>query len=732
VQERFQRHQFGFGAGGALQKNKTFYYINAEQTIDTKDNVLSSPELGVNESVRGINRFSYLSAKVDHFWKPDFRSSLRVNYGLVGIERQGGGLEGGVTFPSAGNEQTRNSLNIAFTNQYPLGDATLETNYNYGRFDWNYADPENSADPNVTVLGPQGNTLAVLGHPGFIFDETENTHQIQQKATLRRGKHTLKAGVEIKSSNFSLLGGGNPNGSYTVRLNAAELNTLQQQNLGSGLNVRDIPAGVEVVSYGIELRPNAFAQSQNIYSAYLEDQYSLSSRLNLSLGLRYDYDDLSRGAATQGDLNNIAPRFTANYKLNPRSVLRFGYGMFYEKIIYAAYSDALQFNTNSAGYRAQIAELQRQGIIDPNAAIDDMVHEGNLTASFDPQQVNYLQGPSASALQGQREEVFSNELRILNPEGYDNPLSHQFTLGYQTQVNENTLFSVDLMHNRTFNLMRLRNLNAPEAYPAVYSSSFDSTQVRSLAQADATRPVPVRSDARGNYALIAGDTVRSFARNVMVSESEGKSRFYAATFALNKSRGEDDYAFRLVYTLSFLENNTEDINFRAADGNNFAREWAPSINDRRHLINAFYSYYPAKNLSFTLAALLQSGQPINRVPDATRFGTTDLNGDGALRGSGFTGGTDRSPGESRNSDRLFWSNTFDLGAQYRFALSKGSANYLILRADVFNVFNANNLSGFSNNATQSNQEQVGPRGSGFVQRNAAPPRQFQFSLRYVF
>jgi hypothetical protein len=54
------------------------------------------------------------------------------------------------------------------------------------------------------------------------------------------------------------------------------------------------------------------------------------------------------------------------------------------------------------------------------------------------------------------------------------------------------------------------------------------------------------------------------------------------------------------------------------------------------------------------------------------------------------------------------------------------------RADVFNVFNAENLSGYANNATQSNQIQVGPRGSGRVQRNAAPPRQFQFGVRYVF
>jgi len=56
-----------------------------------------------------------------------------------------------------------------------------------------------------------------------------------------------------------------------------------------------------------------------------------------------------------------------------------------------------------------------------------------------------------------------------------------------------------------------------------------------------------------------------------------------------------------------------------------------------------------------------------------------------------------------------------------------------LGASVFNLFNAENLTGYSNNATQSNQVQPGPASSGvLIRRNAAPPRQFQFSLRWLF
>jgi hypothetical protein len=193
-----------------------------------------------------------------------------------------------------------------------------------------------------------------------------------------------------------------------------------------------------------------------------------------------------------------------------------------------------------------------------------------------------------------------------------------------------------------------------------------------------------------------------------------------------------------MYTLSFLENNTEDINFRAMDANDFEAEWGPSINDRTHLINAIASYFPVERLTITMAGLLQSGQPINRVPDGSLYGTTDLNGDGRSFGDAYVGNSDRAPGEARNSDRLPWASTFDASVFYEIPLGKsadGDADVtrLELGASVFNLFNAENLTGYSNNATQSNQVQPGPASSGvLIRRNAAPPRQFQFSLRWLF
>ena len=719
VKDGFARYQAGAGVGGSFVKDKTFYYFNFEHTTDVKDNLLNVPAFGIAETVRGQNTFNYFSAKIDHNWTKNFRSSVRANIGLVDIERQGGGLEGGVAFPSAANTQKRNSLLLTIKNSYNFGKLSGETNIQFSRFNWDYANPLNQNGPQVVVLGTNDETLAILGHPGFLFNTIENTVQVQQKFKYYLDNHTFKGGLNFIRGDHELFGGGNPNGNYTVKLTQPQIDAINQTGLGSGLNINDIPSNATVMNYNVELRPASFGTNQDIYSAYIEDLWSVNEKLNITLGLRYDYDNLSKGGNSKGDYNNLAPRFNFNYKLTNNSSIRGGYGIAYDKINYAVYSDALQQNTKSADYITQLQELVNLGILPANTNLDAITFNGNISANVSG--VNYLQGPTGESLQNQREGAFSNERRILNPNGYNNPYSHQFVLGYQLQADENKLFYIDLVHNRGENLFRLRNLNAAAEYPIEPNNVI----IRTPEEADATRPIPIVNGA----ATIGGQTITGVARNVIMSETEGRSEYYALSLNYQKAKGNDNYSYRLNYTLSSLKNDTEDINFRAMDGNNYGNEWGYSINDRTHNINGIYNYYPFKGTTITVAGLLQSGQPINRIP--LGFGTTDLNGDGSSFGDAYVGNSDRFPGESRNSDRLPWSTTFDIGLQHQFKIS--GSNRIEVRADVFNVFNAENLSGYSNNATQSNQIQGGSAASGlFTQRNASPPRQFQFGVRYLF
>jgi hypothetical protein len=737
LRDGFQRDQYGFGLGGALQPDRTFFHVNAEYTRDRKDNRLVSPALGVATTVPGENTSLLLSAKLDHVLGDAWRLALRVNAGDVTIERQGGGLDGGVTFPGAGSAQDRRSLLVAASALYDAGSFTAQTQVAASRFRWDYGRALAGPGPQVVVEDSSGLTAAVLGHPGFVFNDLERSLQLQQKFSLDLGMHRWKFGVDVLRSEFELAGGGNADGNYRVRLTPAELAAVRALNRGAALAPRDIPATAAVLDYGVELRPATFGETQTQYAIYVEDQITLSPTLTTTLGLRWDYDTLTRAGAGSGDTDNIAPRFAMNWRFAPDWSLRGGVGLFYEKIPYTIASDALQQNTTSAAFRSQLAALVAAGLLPASTDLDRVTFDGNLVVN-PACPGGYLNCPTPATAANLRATASSNERRIRNPNGLDSPYALQGSLGLQWQFTEGWRAGADLIATEGRRLLRLRDLNAPAPFtpnlanltPANIATlralPSDAARVtlaqslglvRSQAAADATRPV----------AAVAGG-----ARQIVMTETAGESRYRALNLSLERERAAlgaagFEYGLRLSYTLSRLDNDTDDLNFRASNSNEFAAEWGPSINDRRHVLSTVFFLHPTPSLTVTLAGLFQSGQPINLIPDTSIFGTTDLNGDGASFSSAYLGNSDRAPGIARNSGRLPWSKIVDLGLRWNIAAGAGEVE---LSADVFNLFDEVNLSGFANSATQSNQIQVA--GQPFVERNAGAPRQFQFGLRYAF
>ncbi|MDT8398759.1 MAG: TonB-dependent receptor [Pseudomonadales bacterium] len=732
VSENFKRYQGGFAVGGPIVKDETFFFLNMEYTRDETDNILSSPALGVAETVPGTNETWLGTARFDHRWNEQWSSMLRANHGRATIERQGGGLDGGLTFPSAGSEQDRYSTNVAFTTTFQDEQFGYSGSLQYSRFVWNFGQPLGGDGPQVTVRDPSGQTIAVVGHPGFVFNEVEDTFQTQHKLSFETDRHRLKLGVDVIRSDFKLEGGGNVDGNSLIQLDQAQLTALSATGIGGALTVADLPRDAQLLDFALEIQPNSFGTSQENYGVFVEDQFAMTPDLTLTLGLRWDYDSLSKGGDTSGDWDNIAPRASANWSFTDNMALRAGLGLFYEKIPYTVISDAIQFSSTAEGFKNQLQTLVDQGVLPAATDIERITSSGNLSVNPLAQCTGFLECPEPAAVASLREQQTSNELRILNPNGYDNPYALQATLGYQWQIADDVSFYVDGIYSSGHDLIRLIDLNAPAPFVfnqplfdqigaagvAALSPEQREAQglVRSAAAANASRP------ALDNGAIPAGG-----ARSIVVSDTGGRSRYRALNFTLTKSRSDDWYGLRLSYTLSRLTNNTDDLNFRANDANDFQPDWGPSLNDRGHVISTVADFYPLPGLTLTVAGLIQSGQPITFVPDAAVFGTTDINGDGLSFADQFTGNPDRFPGSRRNSGRLPWATTIDLGMQYEFDSAVGTA---LLRADFFNVFNANNESGFPVNFTASNQRQLGGD-APFQQRSAAPPRTFQLSLQYL-
>lgn len=735
VGESFERRQLGIAIGGPIRTDSTFIYGNVESIRDRNVQILSSPQLGVASEVTGNNEFLLSSVRFDHRLSDRWQLTARANHGRVTVEQPGGALGGGsVRFPSAGSEQERLSSLAAAALVFDGDRWRYQASLQWSRFDWNYGKPL-TGGPQVTALDPSGLPVAILGHPGFVFDDTERTWQTKHTASIDLGKHRLRGGIDILSADFALQGGGNPDGNYTVTLSDAELAQLRARNTGIGLTAADVlELNPLVGNYAVELRPNEFGKRQTLSAIFIEDEWRLRPDLTLTAGLRYDYDSLTELGSGAGDSDNFAPRFSVNWRPDERSVVRAGAGLFYDKLLYAVASDALQRNTTSAGLRSQLDDLLPAG-----TDIDRLTFDGNLVVNPPCTDGRVASCQSAADVQALRATTSANEVRIISPHGYDNPRSLQLSAGYQYQFTAELSGSVDLLYNRTRNLVRLVDLNAPSSFTPNLAALTDANiaalraitdpaarlaqaealgLARSQAAADATRPTLAPS----------GNVPVGGARQITVSDTNGRSNYRALNLQLNKERGAQRYAYRFSYTLSQLENDTDDINFRASNANDFAADFGPSANDREHVISAVGFFYPLPGLTLTVAGLFQSGQPINFVPDAAIFGTQDLNGDGRSFGENFVGNSDRYPGIGRNAGRLPWSKSIDLGLRYDWLIS---GQTLQLSADVFNVFDWNNLSGFANAATTSNQIQFGGD-APFVQRNAGPPRQFQFGVAWQF
>jgi len=254
-----------------------------------------------------------------------------------------------------------------------------------------------------------------------------------------------------------------------------------------------------------------------------------------------------------GDFDNLAPRFSFNWSLRPDLVLRGGVGLFYEKIPYAVVSDALQFSSETTGFREQLEELQGQGILPPSADLDDLVNNGNFAVQGIDQETGEVLCSSPSDCTARREQLAANELRIQNPEGLNNPYALQSSAGAQWKFLPAWFGSIDFVYNKGFDLIRLVDLNAaapfnfnqelfdeigPEGVAQLTPEQRERLNLtRSVAAANATRPTDIRPGG---------------ARSIIVSDTGGRSRYLAMNVSLFKDRRNDFYDLRFFYTLSRL------------------------------------------------------------------------------------------------------------------------------------------------------------------------------------
>jgi len=232
-----------------------------------------------------------------------------------------------------------------------------------------------AARPQSMVLRIEPDQYREWG-PGAWNEQVTNTLSFQGSVSRVTGKHSYKAGVEIRDLRVNIKGSGWGGGRFTFSRDFTR-RLPQYSDAVSGSSVASLLLGYPG---GGQVENNAFlAFRWGYYALYFQDDIKLTAKLTLNLGLRYDYESspterynqMNRGfgsdqvsplaeriknspglaecpacanlkggllfagtggqsrAAFDPDRNNWQPRVGAAYQLERRTVLRGGYGVYY-------------------------------------------------------------------------------------------------------------------------------------------------------------------------------------------------------------------------------------------------------------------------------------------------------------------------------------------------------------------------------------------------------------------
>lgn len=201
----------------------------------------------------------------------------------------------------------------------------------------------------INITGFRG-----LGNSSFLpIIKYLNTYQITDNIHWTHGKHVVKIGVHFLKPQTNHFQSGNPMGRYAFTAGFTQ-NPASPTGTGHAMAsfLLGFPSNTQRTA---QLGPNYHRYLE--HATYVQDDWKITPRLTVNLGLRYElitpvtskrdhlsnFDfatgkivlagkDVSRTAGIKTDRNNFAPRLGFAFSWNPKTVLRGGYGVFFDTV----------------------------------------------------------------------------------------------------------------------------------------------------------------------------------------------------------------------------------------------------------------------------------------------------------------------------------------------------------------------------------------------------------------
>jgi hypothetical protein len=431
---------------------------------------------------------------------------------------------------------------------------------------------------------------------------------------------------------------------------------------------------------------------------FTQDQWRITPKLTLNYGVRYDVET-GLGFLVNGDRNNIAPRIAVAYAPNKRTVIRTGYGLFYDRY-------NLTFFFISAPQRApRIAGLPESRNMDTGTWLLSQVAVQAGPPAVAPNT------PALAARALLTSGAFPPNLRVYQggsvvDRNSRTPYSQQASLQIDRELGQGLVVSAGYLFVGAHKQVRPANLNigAPSGTLPNGKSLFN------FAKVDPNAGIFYYTDNSGN----------STYHGATVSAAQRYGRYLRLNANYTLSKTLDDGTFAVFVS------TPEDLYRRGL-------ERALSIQDVRHRFVAnFTATGPEKTMfrGFELSSIvtMQSPRPF------TIFAGFDVNADNNPV-------TDRVGLSGRNTYRGDGLRTVDMRLSRSFRLGREQRR-LQLMAECFNLFNRANVNEV--NSVYGAPDFVGPQPREYrdgatapnpffgTPRNVFNPRQFQFAAKFLF
>jgi hypothetical protein len=486
-----------------------YYASSADATTPCLPGDLScSYYPSVPESIRAVphpQTRSDISPRVDFALGDKNTLTVRYQYYVNGVKN--GGV-GNTTLASAGynSEATEHTVQMSDT-QIINAHVINETRFEYQR-EYSTQDPLNT-DPTLSVQG-----IFTAGGSSLGTQRSTSNHiEVQNYTSVALEKHFLRLGGRLRTTGESLTSTQNSNGTFTYSYlldpcTDPNPSIKKPSNCAQNVTTPCDPANAGISSYQCGVpgqyaitainKPTVHARLTDV-GLYAEDDWKPKQNLTVSFGLRYEAQNVINSA------HDVAPRVSFAWGIprgqgkSPITVIRGGYGIFYDRFSLDNYVNTLQLDGS-----AQV----RSTFINPGSSCGPTTPEGCGSTT--------VSRPTIYSL--------GNGIR--------SSYTLQAAVGVDQQIGRIGTVSVNYLNARGLHEYLSRNFYDPNTAGTPYNYQFQSGAVYRQNQ------LMVNGNARlhginlfGFYALSFADANTSGATFFPTSNTNTRVDYGPATFA---------------------------------------------------------------------------------------------------------------------------------------------------------------------------------------------------------